>query len=254
MWWNAPAGSESGWGVDIAQQGDILFAAWFTYDENGDPTWFVMPRGERTSGEVFSGPLYTTRGPQFSDPTFDPSSVTTRVVGTMTFRFSNGNNGTLEALVNGTRITKPITRQVFATPVPTCEVSGSPGIQNFTDLFWNPNESGWGAFLTHQGDYVFTVWFTYVNGMPTWFVASNVSRVASQSGGRTNTYSGTLYRTTGPSYAAAFDASRVTHAAIGAITLRFVDDAATFNWTVGYLSGQKSIVRQAFSSPRTFCH
>jgi hypothetical protein len=254
MWWNAPAGSESGWGVDIAQQGDILFAAWFTYDETGDPVWFVMPRGERTSGETFSGPLYTTTGPDFSAATFDPTRVTTRVVGTMTFQFTANGTGTMDVLVNGVRIIKPITRQVFASPVPTCTTGTIPGIQNFTDLFWNPSESGWGAFLTHQGDNVFTVWFTYVNGKATWFVASNVVRVSSESGGRMNTFSGTLYRTTGPGYAGAFNPSAVAPAPIGAITLRFVDDAAQFNWSIGSRSGQKSIVREVFSYPRTFCY
>ena len=55
IWYNAPAGSESGWGVNIAQQGDVWFAAWYTYDADGNPAWFVMPRGTRTSGEAFSG-------------------------------------------------------------------------------------------------------------------------------------------------------------------------------------------------------
>ncbi len=30
LWWNAPAGSESGWGINFAHQGDTLFATWFT--------------------------------------------------------------------------------------------------------------------------------------------------------------------------------------------------------------------------------
>ena len=33
LWWNP---SESGWGVNVAHQGDILFATLFTYDENGN--------------------------------------------------------------------------------------------------------------------------------------------------------------------------------------------------------------------------
>ncbi|HEX7273240.1 MAG TPA: hypothetical protein VF420_13935, partial [Casimicrobiaceae bacterium] len=32
LWWAAPAGSESGWGVNFAHQGDTIFASWFTYD------------------------------------------------------------------------------------------------------------------------------------------------------------------------------------------------------------------------------
>ena len=32
LWW-VPA--ESGWGVDFAHQGDLLFATWYTYDAKG---------------------------------------------------------------------------------------------------------------------------------------------------------------------------------------------------------------------------
>ena len=32
LWWNSPANSESGWGLNITHQGNILFATWFTYD------------------------------------------------------------------------------------------------------------------------------------------------------------------------------------------------------------------------------
>ena len=35
VWWNAPPGSESGWGINFAHQGDSLFATWFTYDVDG---------------------------------------------------------------------------------------------------------------------------------------------------------------------------------------------------------------------------
>jgi hypothetical protein len=32
IWWNA---SESGWGINLAHQGDTVFASWFTYDTAG---------------------------------------------------------------------------------------------------------------------------------------------------------------------------------------------------------------------------
>src|SRR5262249_27261623 len=46
LWWNAPADSESGWGVNLQQQGDVLFATWFTYDVTGKGQWLVMSDGE----------------------------------------------------------------------------------------------------------------------------------------------------------------------------------------------------------------
>jgi hypothetical protein len=260
MWWNA---SESGWGVDIAQQGDVWFAAWFTYNERGDPTWYVMPRGERTSmAEEFEGTLYQTTGPDFTFATFDPSQVTPYPVGTLRFRFSDANNGAMEAVVNGVRVQKAITRQVFASLVPFCDTNRYTSTQNYTDLWWNSpagSESGWGLFLTHQGlaarsDNVFAVWFMYVNSAPAWFVAPNVVRVPAESSGTLQTYRGTLYRTSGPPFnAPAWNSAAVKPVALGTMTLVFEEDRAILTWTVGYLSGQKRLVREAFSNIRTYC-
>ena len=38
---DAPAGSESGWGINFTHQGDTIFATWFTYDLDGKPLWLV---------------------------------------------------------------------------------------------------------------------------------------------------------------------------------------------------------------------
>ena len=42
LWWSAPAGSESGWGLALAHQGDLIFVSWFTYDLTGKAWWLVM--------------------------------------------------------------------------------------------------------------------------------------------------------------------------------------------------------------------
>src|SRR5215471_9867997 len=42
LWWADPAGSESGWGINFAHQGDTIFATWFTYDSTGAGMWLVM--------------------------------------------------------------------------------------------------------------------------------------------------------------------------------------------------------------------
>ncbi len=51
LWWNGcSAGSESGWGLNIAHQGDVLFVTWFTYDANGNAWWLSMTANQ--SGET----------------------------------------------------------------------------------------------------------------------------------------------------------------------------------------------------------
>src|SRR5262249_16888431 len=41
LWWASPAGSESGWGINLTHQGDTLFVTWFTYDVDHTPMWLA---------------------------------------------------------------------------------------------------------------------------------------------------------------------------------------------------------------------
>ncbi|HEX7327114.1 MAG TPA: S8 family peptidase, partial [Casimicrobiaceae bacterium] len=42
LWWASPATSESGWGLNVAHQGNLIFATWFTYDTSGKALWLSM--------------------------------------------------------------------------------------------------------------------------------------------------------------------------------------------------------------------
>jgi len=44
LWWAAPAGVESGWGINFAHQGDQVFATWYTYDTSGEAWWLRSGR------------------------------------------------------------------------------------------------------------------------------------------------------------------------------------------------------------------
>jgi hypothetical protein len=120
LWWHAPANSESGWGVNVTHQGDILFVTWFTYDANGKGMWLVGSEVRRTTGNTFSGSLFSTTGPAFNATPFNPSLVHVTSVGTVTLTFSDANNGTFAYTVNGVSQTKPITRQVYSSPTTVC--------------------------------------------------------------------------------------------------------------------------------------
>jgi hypothetical protein len=75
LWWRAPAASESGWGVNITHQGNILFVTWFTYDLDGSGMWLVMSEGAKTGDNTYSGTLFRTTGPAFNSVPFEPSRV-----------------------------------------------------------------------------------------------------------------------------------------------------------------------------------
>ena len=107
LWFN-PA--ESGWGVNVIQQYETLFATLFVYGSDGTARWFVASdlRGSPTS---FTGPLYQTTGPAFTAPW--TGGATPTQVGTMTFNFTSWNAATLSYVVNGQTITKQIQRQTW---------------------------------------------------------------------------------------------------------------------------------------------
>jgi hypothetical protein len=254
LWWGAPPGSESGWGINFAHQGDTLFATWFTFDADGSPLWMVAA-APKTGSDTYAGTLYRGTGPAFSAAAFDPAKVVGKIAGTVSFTFTDANNATFTYAVNGVTQTKPITRQVFASPVPTCTWGGPPSAAaatNYQDLWWaSPpgSESGWGIYLTHQGDTIFATWFTFgAAGQPLWLTVS-----AAQTSPKV--YSGTLYTGTGPAFdAVPFDPSKVIAAPAGVATLGFSDgNNALFTYSIGSISQSKPITRQVFNVQDTTC-
>ncbi|MFZ3322624.1 MAG: S53 family peptidase [Usitatibacter sp.] len=252
LWWAAPAGSESGWGINFAHQGDTIFATWFTYDTTGTGNWLVMT-APKTSGNTYSGTLYSTTGPAFNSVPFSPASVTAKAEGTGTLTFTDANGGTFSYMIGATTQTKTITREVFGT-MPTCApaTGALTAATNYTDLWWaSPaaSESGWGINLTHEGTTIFGSWFTYDStGKPMWLVVT-----APQSA--PNTYSGTLYRTTGPAFnSVPFNPANVAATSVGSATFTFANgNSAQFAYTVGSVSQTKTITREVFATTGTVC-
>ena len=261
LWWAAPAGSESGWGLNLAHQGDTIFASWFTYDLTGKGVWLVMTAA-KSAPNTYSGALFTTTGPAFNAVPFNPAQVVATQVGTGTLSFTDANAGSFAytfpaggALGNASMISqvKPITHQVFG-PLPVCaSATGSlAAAANYQDLWWAApagSESGWGINLTHQGDTIFASWFTYdVNGSPLWLV---VTAPKSSPG----VYSGMLFRTTGPALnAVPFNPANVLATQVGTASFSFADgNNANFAYTVNGIAQNKAITREVFTNPGTVC-
>ncbi len=55
LWYASPAESKSGRGPDVAHQGDVIFATWFTYDANGKAWWLSIVAGQ-VRQEAFDTP------------------------------------------------------------------------------------------------------------------------------------------------------------------------------------------------------
>lgn len=114
LWFNP---NESGWGVNLIQQNEIIFVTMFVYASNGQPTWFVGPAtaytGLSNGIASFTGPLYATNGPYFGAATFDPNAVSNRQVGAVSFAAGQVSSGAISYTVDGVSVTKSIQRQTW---------------------------------------------------------------------------------------------------------------------------------------------
>lgn len=84
-----------------------------------------------------------------------------------------------------------------AAVVATLLAFASPAIRaaDYTDLWWNPAESGWGVNVVQTDNFMFLTFFIYdQDNKPTWYTAGLVLDA-------TGAFSGGLYATTGPYYA-----------------------------------------------------
>jgi hypothetical protein len=117
-----------------------------------------------------------------------------------------------------------------------------PVTVDYTDMWWNPNESGWGANVVQQGDTIFVIVFVYDrNRNATWFIAPE----AIYQGGL---FTGQLYQTTGPIYfQQPFDPASVTVTPVGQLTFNASSaTAATLTYSTGGIVITKSITRQSW--------
>ena len=233
LWWNP---SESGWGIHFTQRRNIIFAAWYTYDAAGNPKWYVasnctMP--EAASSGTCTGDLYEVSGPVFFGTAFNPSLVHVATAGSLQVSFQDVNNATMTYTVGAQTRTVTITRQVFRT--------GTAPAVDYTDLWYNTAESGWGMAISHQSDVMFLAWYVYdATGKPFWYVAPACAVSGSSC-------SGALYRTTGPPLGPTFNPSQVQAFQVGSAIVSFIDaNNAVLSYTVDGVSATKTITRQTF--------
>ena len=266
LWWKAPGGSEDGWGINLAHQGEVIFGTWFTYDTTGKGWWMTLIADDKTTPGVYAGNLYASSGPPFNAVPFVQVGGPPPPIGVATLTFADANNGTFHYDVNlptgKVSQTKTITRQLLsAAALATCGTQPNlAAATNFQDIWWagtsaKPGtESGWGINFAHQGDTLFASWFTYdFDGTPMWLVATANKDAP-------GVYSGELYRPSGPRFDAYDKSQFAPNPSVGTMKLTFADgNNATFDYTVKLpgmaiaITQTKSITRQIFTAPGTAC-
>jgi hypothetical protein len=130
IWWNS---HEEGWGLQISDQGDLLFMTFYVYDAAGKPTWFtalLSYSSTNVSGaRIYSGGLYANpSGAYYGSPwTPGPAAIP---VGTATFQADTSTTATLDYTVNGVPVHKPIERYAYNS----MNLSGNGYIGSFIEL------------------------------------------------------------------------------------------------------------------------
>lgn len=128
---------------------------------------------------------------------------------------------------------------------------GGGNTTNYTDMWWNPNESGWGLQVTHHpgpsgapGN-IFGTWYTYDEAGNQLFVTMTGCDVTPFNG---SVCAGRLYRVTGTPYnAPLFTSTSATPIGIG--TLRFTNSTTgTFTYQIGSNTTTKNITRFPFGT------
>jgi len=119
----------------------------------------------------------------------------------------------------------------------------TPQIHSATGLWINPDESGWGLNLFHQGDTLFGALFVYgADGRPRWYVASSL---ASSSDGplhdRPTAYTGALYEAAGPWFGGAFYPGKVTRRQVGTMRVDVGDNTGTVQYTIDGVTVLKQV-------------
>lgn len=113
---------------------------------------------------------------------------------------------------------------------------------NYTDMWWNPAESGWGiSFAQHPSNQVFAVWYTYDprettssgRNKPLWFVVPGGTWTSP------TRFTGTAYVTNGVPFNQSGSNSRNT--AVGTLTFEFSSASrGTFTYNVAPPAGLAS--------------
>lgn len=121
---------------------------------------------------------------------------------------------------------------------------------DYSDLWWNPQESGWGMNIAQQGETAFVTLFVYgPDGKPTWYFASD-ARVFALDASGSPAFRGTLYRATGPWLGGPFDPAQVALQPVGQIVIEPRPEARLhLSYTAEGVSFSRDVVRMSFSAP-----
>ncbi len=111
-WW---VPTESGWGVNILQQGTSLILIFYIFDDDRQPVWYRGVTTQMSDG-TYQGVIYFDTGTSFREVVFGPVPISARVVGEIRFVPSTLYDGLVSYTIGNTTASKQLTRAAF-TPI-----------------------------------------------------------------------------------------------------------------------------------------
>ena len=168
VWW-VPA--ESGWGLFTVDQGSVLLPTWFTYDAEGRASWFILAGAVPQADGSYAGEVFRFTGVPFAQIVGNAADPGERV-GTARLSFPQPDRLRFEYSVDGIQQDRLLQRYDWGDQLLECAASSADpaSFDNFTALWWNPAQNGWGVQINHVADLLTGTWYTYgEDRRPAWF-------------------------------------------------------------------------------------
>jgi hypothetical protein len=249
-WWNP---QESGWGLFTIDQGGLIAAGWFTFDTDGEATWFLAPSASLQPDGSYLSPILRFTGVPFAQilgNAADPSAQ----LGTTRLRFIGNDGLNFQYTIGALTQTKSLVKFPFGTRDIVCQPSPSASratATNYSDLWASPGSNGWGVHISHVGDALFASWYTYDTDREAIYHIASMTR---QSG---NNFSGPVVRQVNGTPYPQINGATATGGApsvIGTASLSFSNgENANFNYSIGAAVQSKPLQRVVFSTTPTVC-
>jgi len=210
QWWNP---DDPGWGLvlDRNERGTV-YAAWLTYDTNGESTWFAMTFSAPDPAGGMSGDVYRHSGPTYAAVSYQPAGgfiqpyggthITGERVGRFRLEFTDADHGTFHAQIGTVTQRHPIQRLVVRDNKGN-RCKGTQGTWTVT-----PVDSGWGIGLEgNASDRHCNLHMNFISydhaGKPVWFFGGLKHRPVMECVGcLEDEFAGPVYRPSGRPYTA----------------------------------------------------
>lgn len=137
---------------------------------------------------------------------------------------------------------------LFAAAVVTSSAaSATTFTTNYTDLWANAQEPGWGLSINQQADILQGTLFIYDKfELAAWYTTT--LKFDSVGANNVQRYTGVLYQTTGPAFGKPYNPNLVQYRQVGTLTMDFGDDAhALLTYTIDGLAAAKQVARLTFA-------